>query len=255
MINVPPPTRIAIGTLTVNGKKLEMYLSTEWARYFESLNSQSNSTLQNLNNFATGSFMALSAEGGDGGESAPTTPGPRGLPGEVGLPGAAIFMLQDDSGSGDQIIPFASDLSQKADLRGAAFTGPVSAIGDYPTTHAVSARSSAPGNAAMSAATNSDLSHFLVNYSGSSADPSPTIFWKTGVPLRFGVATNPITAAGFAQLASMGSSGLSLATGFGCNSKAPQGAATVAAAASDLSTVITLCNQLRAALIANGIAV
>lgn len=42
-------------------------------------------------------------------------------------------------------------------------------------------------------------------------------------------------------------------TTFGANGKAPQGAAALGAAATDLPTVITLANNIRAALIANGI--
>jgi hypothetical protein len=44
------------------------------------------------------------------------------------------------------------------------------------------------------------------------------------------------------------------AAGFGCNGKGAQGAAALNAAATDLATAIALCNQLRATLIANGIA-
>ena len=46
---------------------------------------------------------------------------------------------------------------------------------------------------------------------------------------------------------------LQVATGFGCNSKTPQTAVAVNAASTDLASVVALCNQLRAALIANGI--
>ncbi|MBQ5963144.1 hypothetical protein [Massilia sp. ZL223] len=42
-------------------------------------------------------------------------------------------------------------------------------------------------------------------------------------------------------------------TTFGCNSKAPQASAALGGAATDLATVITLTNNIRAALIANGI--
>jgi hypothetical protein len=44
-------------------------------------------------------------------------------------------------------------------------------------------------------------------------------------------------------------------TGFGCNGKTAQTAYTVNAASTDLSTVVALCNQLRTALINNGICV
>jgi hypothetical protein len=42
---------------------------------------------------------------------------------------------------------------------------------------------------------------------------------------------------------------------FACNAATPQASATVNAASTDLPTVIALCNQLRAALVANGICV
>lgn len=40
MLSVPPPTRVALGTLEVAGRKVELFLSPEWARYFLSLNNQ-----------------------------------------------------------------------------------------------------------------------------------------------------------------------------------------------------------------------
>lgn len=104
MINVPPPTRIAFGTVTVNGKQLEVFLSTEWARYFESLNTQSNSTLQSFNNFSTGAFMGLLAEGGDASDSIPPPPGPRGLTGDQGSTGPAVI-LGDESGGSTEFVP------------------------------------------------------------------------------------------------------------------------------------------------------
>lgn len=48
--------------------------------------------------------------------------------------------------------------------------------------------------------------------------------------------------------------GLAVTAGFGCNGVAPQPPAMVGAAATDLDTSITLVNNIRAALIANGIA-
>jgi hypothetical protein len=47
--------------------------------------------------------------------------------------------------------------------------------------------------------------------------------------------------------------GVRLLTGFGCNGQAPQSAASLGAAATDLASVITLANNIRTALIANGI--
>jgi hypothetical protein len=99
MISVPPPTRIAIGTAMVNGQRIEIFLTTEWARYFEALNEQSSNTLQNLNNFATGAFMGLLAEGGDGSESMPPPPGQRGLTGDTGATGPAVILSDEGSGA------------------------------------------------------------------------------------------------------------------------------------------------------------
>lgn len=48
---------------------------------------------------------------------------------------------------------------------------------------------------------------------------------------------------------------LTAATGFGCNGKTAQPAVTVNAACTDLATAVALVNQLRAALIANGICI
>lgn len=57
----------------------------------------------------------------------------------------------------------------------------------------------------------------------------------------------PLAGPGSGQAFTVGS--------FGCNGKTPQGTYAVNAAATDLATAIALVNQLRAALIANGIAV
>lgn len=54
---------------------------------------------------------------------------------------------------------------------------------------------------------------------------------------------------------SVTSTDASIIGAFGCNGKSPQSSYTVSAASTDLASVITLCNQLRAALIANGISV
>jgi hypothetical protein len=40
---------------------------------------------------------------------------------------------------------------------------------------------------------------------------------------------------------------------FSCNNAAPQGAYTLNAASTDLTTVVALCNQIRTALINNGV--
>ena len=101
MLSVPPPTRVALGTLQVGGQRIELFLSTEWARYFESLNTQ---VLASAARLAAGDVpgMAFLDDSGDGLE---LIPGPRGATGLQGDLGPALFMLQDDSGSGDLFVP------------------------------------------------------------------------------------------------------------------------------------------------------
>jgi len=68
--------------------------------------------------------------------------------------------------------------------------------------------------------------------------------------VNIGATTGVEINAPILNVASLYSAG-----GFGCNGQAPQTEYTVNAAATDLDTVVALCNQLRAALIANGICV
>lgn len=55
--------------------------------------------------------------------------------------------------------------------------------------------------------------------------------------------------------AALGATGLRVVAGFGCNGKTPQAAVTVNAAATDAASTQALVNQLRALLVANGIAI
>lgn len=156
MLNVPPPTRIAIGTVEIAGKRYEVFASTEWARYFQQLNTQTVTNASTASASVSQSPMALL---NDEIEAPDVFPGPPGPPGAAGDQGLALFLLQDSPQDEAMLFPPASS---------------------------------------------------------------------------------------YATLSS---------SAFSCNGKAPQGSATVNAAATDLGSVITLCNQLRAALIANGIAV
>lgn len=71
-----------------------------------------------------------------------------------------------------------------------------------------------------------------------------------------GTTVNFQNVAGTVTFGSFSSAGaLSILSGFGCNGNAPQTKYTVNAASTDLASVIALSNQLRAALVANGIAV
>lgn len=93
MIKVPPPGRIAIGTATVNGQRVEMFLTPEWARYFESLTNQSDNSAALLS--LSGAIASMGDDSGSVMEFIPGPPGPAGMDGAQGAPGPAIFLLQE----------------------------------------------------------------------------------------------------------------------------------------------------------------
>lgn len=128
----------------------------------------------------------------------------------------------------------------------------VTATKSFSVAPALKATTTATNQASTFAATNSDLSQFLVGYSGSSGDPSAAIWWKAGTTLRFATATN-VGSVGFTQRASLDANGLVVTAGFGCNGKTAQTAYSLGADATDLASVITLANNLRAMSINNGI--
>jgi hypothetical protein len=99
MLSVPPPTRVALGTLQIGGQKVELFVSTEWARYFQSLNSQ----VQN-NAGALAESAQHAALLGDSGEASDFVPQP-GPPGQRGEMGPALFLLQDDIGEQPMLMP------------------------------------------------------------------------------------------------------------------------------------------------------
>jgi hypothetical protein len=171
MLRVPPPTRVALGTVEIAGKKYEVFASVEWARYFQALNAE---TLAGAEARAMSpAYAALLNDAAEVPDAFPGPPGPRGMQGD---PGLALFLLQDSVEEQVVMFPPALDLSA----------------------------------------------------------PPPI--------------GNRIAASG-------SFTSLTASSGFGCNGKTAQTPAAVNAAATDLASVIALCNQLRAALIANGIAV
>jgi hypothetical protein len=91
MLSVPAPTRIPLGTAQVGGQKVELFLSPEWARYFQSLNTQ-----VQANGAALAQGAAHAALLGDATDAPDLFPAPPGPPGMQGDPGLALFMLQDD---------------------------------------------------------------------------------------------------------------------------------------------------------------
>lgn len=93
-LSAPNPARIAIGAVVVNGQRIEVTLSAEWARFFESLTVTTNSnTAAALNGNGAAGLASLMADGGD---SVEFVPGPQGAPGRQGDPGPALFILQDN---------------------------------------------------------------------------------------------------------------------------------------------------------------
>lgn len=104
-LRIPPPTRIAIGTATLGGQSVDLFLNPEWARYFESLNSQVVVTSNAVGlpgapgtTGAAGFGMCMDGEGGGSDEF---MPGPMGPQGPQGSAGPALFLLQDDARSDD----------------------------------------------------------------------------------------------------------------------------------------------------------
>lgn len=65
------------------------------------------------------------------------------------------------------------------------------------------------------------------------------------------VASDLVTTT--ASITNITASELQITNGFGCNNASPQTSYTVSGPATNLTSVITLCNELRSALIANGV--
>jgi hypothetical protein len=104
MLSVPPPTRVALGTLHVGGQKVEVFLSPEWARFFQSLNTQVQTHGATLAQGDTRTVLI-----GDATEAPDVFPGPPGPPGMQGNPGLALFMLQDDAIEQPMLVPPSVD--------------------------------------------------------------------------------------------------------------------------------------------------
>lgn len=108
-LSIPAPSRIAVGSVLVNGQRLDVLLNPEWARYFDSLNSQVVLTGRAVGQpgapgttGAAGVGVSLSDEGGGDTEFIPGPPGAQGPAGAAGLP---LFLLQDAPESTDCIPP------------------------------------------------------------------------------------------------------------------------------------------------------
>ena len=78
MISLPQPTRIALGTVNSGGNNMELFVSVEWARYFDTLNTQVASNVG--------------------------TPGPTGPTGLQGPQGPPVYLLQDEPVQTTEIV-------------------------------------------------------------------------------------------------------------------------------------------------------
>lgn len=108
MISIPPPSRVALGTAIVDGKRVEIFLTAEWARYFQSINSMAVSSSQVGDNSAVGASIMFGSDAGNDSDNVLVVPGPAGASGLPGAPGPAIFMLQDPE-SNDIFWPVKSN--------------------------------------------------------------------------------------------------------------------------------------------------
>jgi hypothetical protein len=230
MLSIPPSNRVAIGTVQVAGKTYEVFASLEWARYFQALTTQTNENAAGLN--ATQPFAAFL---GDTGEAPDVFPGPPGQAGLQGDPGLALFMLQESADEQPMLVPPVVD-------------------GAFVPTAAKDAASGVPGltlfKLNLKNAAGTIISWFTT---AATAARTWTMPDKDGtVAMTSDFASPP--AIGSTSAAAGSFTSLTASAGFGCNGKAAQTAATLNGPATDLASVIALCNQQRAALIANGIA-
>jgi hypothetical protein len=203
----------------VGGQKIDIFLSPDWARYFQSLNTQVQASAATL-----AQSKAQAALLADAMQEPDVFPGPPGPNGTQGDPGLALFLLQDDPGEQAMLVPPVVD-------------------GVYVPLNSKDASGGVPGltqfklNLKNAAGT-------IVSWFATAATAART--WtmpdKSGtVALTSDFATPP--AIGSTTPAAGSFTTLTASAGFGCNGKAAQSAA---ASGGTLAGVI-------AALVANGI--
>lgn len=229
MLNVPGPTRVAFGAVQIGGQKYEVFLTPEWSRYFQSLNSEVQSNSQSIRQ--SNAQAALLADSMEIPDVFPGPPGPRGFQGDQGL---ALFMLQESADEQPMLVPPVVD-------------------GTFVPTASKDAVGGVPGltlfklNLKNAAGT-------ILSWLTSAATVART--WtmpdKDGtVALTNDFASPP--AIGSTAAASGSFTSLTASAGFGCNGKSAQGAGALGAAATDPASTQILANNIRAVLIANGI--
>lgn len=229
MLKVPPPTRVPLGTLEIGGRKVELFLSIEWARYFQSLNSEVLAS-----SAALAQSAALTAFMGDASESPDQFPGAPGVAGLQGDPGLALFMLQESADEQTMLVPPVVD-------------------GTFVPTASKDATGGVPG-----------LTLFKLNLKNAAGT---IVSWFTTAATVARTWTMPdkdgtvVMVSDFAAPPAIGNTtaaagsftSLTASAGFGCNGQTAQSAVALGAAATDPASTQTLANNMRAALIANGI--
>ena len=92
-----PQGRIAIGWATIDGKRVAITIDMEWDRFLDGLTAQSNAAtaaaLVGAQGAAGASVMTMDAGSFSG--DVEFVPGPRGVKGDPGPAGPAIFLLED----------------------------------------------------------------------------------------------------------------------------------------------------------------
>ncbi len=272
MLSLPPPTRIPWATVEVGGKKVELFLSPEWARYFQSLNAEVQSSGSAL--AQSPALTALMAEASSEPDVIPGPPGERGLEGAAGL---ALFMLQDSPDEQQMFVPpvvdgvyvpLASKDAQdgvpaltgfKLNLKNAAGaitswfssvataartwampdkSGTVALVEDFASPPAIGSTAPAAGKFTTLAAT----SYVGLSPANENVEIKPTGTGSATIaPAQAGAMDNVVVGATTPRDGHFQS--LYVQYGFACNGKAPQGPA---ASGGTLAGVI-------AALVANGI--
>jgi hypothetical protein len=99
-LNIPPPSRVALGFVAVGGQRVQVFIDPEWARYLESLNNQVNVTTSAVGlpgaPGATGAAGSSVSFGGGDSESVEFIPGPKGDQGVQGAIGPALGLFGGD---------------------------------------------------------------------------------------------------------------------------------------------------------------
>lgn len=99
----PAQGRVPIGYVVVNGQKLDVTLTDEWARYFEALGVRSTTAATQITNIQGAVDMSSVLGTGDGDGAGDPMPGPPGKDGMTGATGPALGLLAADPDMPDMI--------------------------------------------------------------------------------------------------------------------------------------------------------